>query len=66
MRTDGRRAPRVHNLCVSKRVGVHILCAGRVQVSVQRVGVWHNSWHNYPTINTPNARCTETCTRGYG
>lgn len=29
---------------------------GREEVSVQRVGVWHNSWAHYDTVVTPNDR----------
>mmetsp|Transcript_2423 Transcript_2423/g.4898 ORF Transcript_2423/g.4898 Transcript_2423/m.4898 type:complete len:248 (-) Transcript_2423:146-889(-) len=29
---------------------------GRDEVSVQRVGVWHNSWAHYDTVVTPNDR----------
>ena len=36
--------------------GAHNRHLGRDEVSVQRVGVWHNSWAHYDTVKTPNDR----------
>lgn len=58
-----------HDVC-AERVGVwggkdvaqapagqrHNKHFGKDEVSVQRVGVWHNSWAHYPTVVTPNDR----------
>jgi len=58
-----------HDVC-AERVGVwggkdvaqapagqkHNKHFGKEEVSVQRVGVWHNSWAHYPTVVTPNDR----------